>query len=148
MDTKVSSRAVAWAQVEQAWNAGSSHCLQCPHRREHTNPQDAISVQFCRLLADGTGNDFLQCPGFGAHDPVNELEERARRGLCVALQPRPYRDLFHEPAPILIGSAHTRAMPAPGASALLLQEALLETRTARRPPVLLSLAALFWNRFC
>lgn len=148
MDTNVVTRSVAWAQVEKAWQAGSSHCLTCPHRREFKSPPEgALNAQFCRLLADGTGNDFVSCPSFGAPDPVNELEERARRGFCVALAPRP-RDLLDNPAPILIGSAYRRPMGQQGSSADLLQGALLEPRTARTRSLAMAAAALFWNRFC
>lgn len=142
-------RVLAWAQVEKTWNAGSSHCLRCPHRRELTSPPtDALNVQLCRLLAEPGRFDVTDCPGFGAVDPVNELEERARTGFCVAVQPRGWRDLFHNPAPILIGGAHQRRLVDQGQSAELLQGALLDSRTTAKPPVLLGLAALFWNRFC
>lgn len=151
MDTNVVTRAVAWAQVEKTWNAGKSSCLTCPHRAELRAPAGEgapISIQCCALLVDPSRHDVTDCPGFGVIDPIDMLEERARRGFCVALAPRP-RDLFDQPAPILIGSAYRRPMGDQGPSADRLQDALLEPRTARRAKSLaVAAAALFWNKFC
>lgn len=150
--TPITLRApVAWAIVDRAWRDGSHHCLRCDHRGQevdHTPYQDgtaALATEYCRLLDNGVGTEYLKCAALLAH-AEDEAEEAAvaEPPEPVVLYPRP-RDLLDNPAPIIIGSAHVPVSNERlSTSAMLLQSRLLEP-----PKGLLSqlIATLFGRRW-